>query len=70
MGPVAKVWIKQLETQVFISRSVNELLWGYEDPLLMKAASFKKVETNFGFMLNVSFFYSLFCLILGEHYCL
>lgn len=66
MAPVAKVWMKQLNTGVFTTRSVNELLWGYADPLLLKASTFKKLETDFGFMLNVSIFF----LFLLEKYVL
>lgn len=54
MAPIVKVKMKQVNAGVLTTRSVNELLWGYEDPLLEKIAALKKVDTAFGFMLNVS----------------
>lgn len=52
-APVAKAWLKMLNiTGVLTKLTVDELLWGYEDPLLKKAASLKKVQTSFGFMLD------------------
>lgn len=52
LAPMVKVWMKSLGYRLFTTRSINELLWGYEDKLLKKVSSFKKVETEFGFMLN------------------
>ncbi|XP_063066759.1 lysosome membrane protein 2-like [Engraulis encrasicolus] len=52
-APMANVWMKSTGSGLFTTRTVNELLWGYPDPLLAKAAAFQKgLATTFGFMLD------------------
>lgn len=44
-------WMKLLKTPLFTTRTVDELLWGYEDSLLARAASSDRtVEKVFGLM--------------------
>lgn len=44
-------YMKLLKTPLFTTLTVNELLWGYEDSLLAKAASSDRtVEKIFGLM--------------------
>lgn len=51
MAPMIKVWMKKTDG-VFTTRTVDELLWGYEDPLLKSASTFKRdTDKMFGFML-------------------
>ncbi|XP_076139640.1 lysosome membrane protein 2 isoform X1 [Alosa pseudoharengus] len=52
--PAVKAWMKMLNiTGILTTRTVSELLWGYEDPLLKKVSALKKdVEKDFGFMIN------------------
>ena len=55
-APMVKVWMKTTGG-IFTTRSVSDLLWGYEDPLLKKVSGLKKsIEKDFGFMIHVSFF--------------
>lgn len=44
-------WMKLLKTPLFTTRTVDELLWGYEDSLLARAAERDRtVEKIFGLM--------------------
>lgn len=48
---MVSTWMKTLKTSLFITRTVDELLWGYEDSLLARAASSSpEVESVFGLM--------------------
>lgn len=41
-------------TEVFINRTIHEMLWGFKDPLLTKIHSLRpEVEEYFGLMYNV-----------------
>lgn len=47
-------WMKSLKTGLFTTRTVDELLWGYEDSLLAKVSSTSpEVEKVFGLMYKV-----------------
>ncbi|TMS07940.1 lysosome membrane protein 2 isoform X1 [Larimichthys crocea] len=48
---MVSIWMSSLGSGLFTTRTVDELLWGYEDPLLTRVASSQKdVETTFGLM--------------------
>lgn len=48
------VVMKNLGTGVLISRTVDELLWGYEDPLLVRLSALNSdVDKVFGLMYKV-----------------
>ncbi|XP_061887216.1 lysosome membrane protein 2-like isoform X2 [Entelurus aequoreus] len=48
---MVNVWMNTLKSGFFTTRTVDELLWGYEDPLLVRAAAANpEVETTFGLM--------------------
>ncbi|XP_076014573.1 lysosome membrane protein 2-like isoform X2 [Genypterus blacodes] len=48
---MAAIWMKSIGSGMFTTRTVDELLWGYEDPLLARIASTNPdVEKVFGLM--------------------
>ena len=47
---MASVMMNSVGSDLFTTRTVDELLWGYEDPLLTRIASLKPVEKVFGLM--------------------
>ncbi|KAK5879060.1 hypothetical protein CesoFtcFv8_024405 [Champsocephalus esox] len=47
---MVSVWMNSLGSGPFTTRTVDELLWGYDDPLLARIATIKDVETVFGLM--------------------
>ncbi|XP_061783430.1 lysosome membrane protein 2 isoform X2 [Nerophis lumbriciformis] len=48
---MVNVWMNTIKSGFFTTRTVDELLWGYEDPLLVRAAAANpEVETTFGLM--------------------
>ncbi|XP_019745645.1 lysosome membrane protein 2-like [Hippocampus comes] len=48
---ILSVWMNTLKSGLFTTRTVDELLWGYEDPLLVRIAQMSSgVDTIFGFM--------------------
>lgn len=47
---MVSVWMNSIGSGLFTSRTVDELLWGYDDPLLARIATIKDVETVFGLM--------------------
>ncbi|XP_026153144.1 lysosome membrane protein 2-like isoform X2 [Mastacembelus armatus] len=48
---MVSIWMNSVGSGIFTNRSVEELLWGYEDPLLARVASSSpEVETTFGLM--------------------
>lgn len=52
---VVSMFMKTLGSGPFTSRTVHELLWGYEDPLLEKAAGYTPgLDKAFGLMYKAS----------------
>lgn len=52
-GMVA-MWMNSVKSGFFTTRTVHELLWGYEDPLLARVSSTSPdVEKVFGLMYKV-----------------
>uniref|UniRef100_A0A3Q0SDW2 Scavenger receptor class B, member 2a n=1 Tax=Amphilophus citrinellus TaxID=61819 RepID=A0A3Q0SDW2_AMPCI len=48
---MVSIWMNSIGSGLFTTRTVDELLWGYEDPLLARvAASSPEVEKVFGLM--------------------
>lgn len=48
---MVSIWMNTLGSGIFTTRTVDELLWGYEDPLLVRASSTNPdVEKIFGLM--------------------
>ncbi|KAM4527350.1 lysosome membrane protein 2-like isoform 2-T2 [Odontesthes bonariensis] len=48
---MVSIWMNSLRSGLFTTRTVDELLWGYEDPLLARVASSNpEVEKVFGLM--------------------
>ncbi|XP_057674798.1 lysosome membrane protein 2-like [Corythoichthys intestinalis] len=48
---MVSIWMNSIGSGLFTTRTVDELLWGYEDPLLVRIApSNPEVETTFGLM--------------------
>ncbi|XP_061732577.1 lysosome membrane protein 2 isoform X2 [Nerophis ophidion] len=48
---MVNIWMNTIKSGFFTTRTVDELLWGYEDPLLVRAAAANpEVETTFGLM--------------------
>lgn len=51
------IWMNSYGTTLFTTRTVDELLWGYEDPLLVSVSvTSPDVETVFGLMYKASTF--------------
>lgn len=51
---MVSMWMRSLKTGLFTTRTVDELLWGYEDPLLAQvSATNPDVEKVFGLMYKV-----------------
>lgn len=49
------VYMNSLGVELFITRTVHEVLWGFKDPLLSKIHSMKpEVDEYFGLMWKVS----------------
>uniref|UniRef100_A0A1A8E732 Scavenger receptor class B, member 2 n=1 Tax=Nothobranchius kadleci TaxID=1051664 RepID=A0A1A8E732_NOTKA len=47
------MWMNSLRTGLFTTRTVHELLWGYEDSLLVKISNTnREVEKDFGLMIK------------------
>lgn len=52
---LVSIWMNSFGTTLFTTRTVDELLWGYEDPLLTRVSSFgADVEKVFGLMYKAS----------------
>lgn len=48
---MVSVWMNTVKSEIFTTRTVDELLWGYEDPLLERVSKTNpEVETVFGLM--------------------
>lgn len=51
---MVSMWMNSLKSGFFTTRTVDELLWGYEDPLLARVSSSNpEVEKVFGLMYKV-----------------
>ena len=51
---MVSIWMNSLGVGVFTTRTVDEMLWGYEDPLLVRIAPTNPdVEKVFGLMYKV-----------------
>ncbi|XP_076853930.1 lysosome membrane protein 2a [Brachyhypopomus gauderio] len=49
--PLISVWIKSLGVDLFMTRTVHEILWGFKDPLMSKLHTLKpEVDEYFGLM--------------------
>lgn len=49
------MYINSLGVEIFMTRTVHEVLWGFKDPLLSKIHNLKpEVDEHFGLMWNVS----------------
>lgn len=52
---VVSMYMNSLGIEVFMTRTVHEVLWGFKDPLLTKIHSMKpEVDEHFGLMWKVS----------------
>lgn len=52
---MVSIWMNSLKSGLFTTRTVDELLWGYEDPLLARISpSNPEVEKVFGLMYKAS----------------
>lgn len=50
------MYIKSIGVEIFMTRTVHEVLWGFKDPLLTKLHSMKpEVDEYFGLMWKVRF---------------
>ncbi|XP_023659032.1 lysosome membrane protein 2a isoform X1 [Paramormyrops kingsleyae] len=48
---IMSIWIKSMGVELFITRTVHEMLWGFKDPLMTKLHSLKpEVDEYFGLM--------------------
>lgn len=51
---VASMYIKSLGVELFMTRSVHEILWGFKDPLMTELHTIKPdVDEYFGLMFKV-----------------
>lgn len=49
------MWMKSVGIEIFMTRTVHELLWGFKDPLLSRLRAIKpEVDETFGLMWKVS----------------
>lgn len=54
--PLVSMYLKSLGVELFITRTVHEILWGFKDPLLTKVHALKPdVDEYFGLMWKVRF---------------
>lgn len=57
---LVSVYMNSLGVEVFMARTVHEVLWGFKDPLLSKIHSMKpEVDEYFGLMWKVSMVISM-----------
>lgn len=55
LRPIVSMYINSLGIELFMTRTVHEVLWGFKDPLLTKVHSMKpEVDEYFGLMWKVS----------------
>ena len=48
---MVSIWMSSIGSGLFTTRTVDELLWGYEDPLLARVSGTSpEVEKDFGLM--------------------
>lgn len=53
---LVSMYMNSLGVEVFMARTVHEVLWGFKDPLLTKVHSLRpEVDEYFGLMWKVSF---------------
>lgn len=58
---VVSMYMKSLGVELFMTRTVHEILWGFKDPVLTKLHSLKpEVDEYFGLMWKVRFLSVLF----------
>lgn len=51
---IVSMYIKSIGVDIFMTRTVHEVLWGFKDPLLTKIHSMKpEVDEYFGLMWKV-----------------
>lgn len=54
------MFMTSMKTTMFMTHTVEELLWGFKDPLLSRLRTIKpEVDENFGLMLYVCITHSL-----------
>lgn len=52
---MVSVYMRSLGVEVFVHRTVHEILWGFKDPILSKVHNYKpEVDEYFGLMWKVS----------------
>lgn len=57
------IFMSSMKTTMFMTHTVDELLWGFKDPLLSRLRSAKpEVDENFGLMLYVRITHCFTCL--------
>lgn len=55
---VISMYMNSLGAEVFLARTVHEVLWGFKDPILTKLHTMKpEVDEYFGLMWKVNFFF-------------
>lgn len=65
---VMSMYISSIGIDIFMTRTVHEVLWGFKDPLLSKIHSMKPdVDEYFGLMWKVSML--IYLNILNENSC-
>lgn len=53
---VVSMYMRSLGVELFMTRTVHEILWGFKDPVLTKVHSMKpEVDEYFGLMWKVRF---------------
>lgn len=53
---VVSIYMRSLGVELFMTRTVHEILWGFKDPVLTKVHSMKpEVDEYFGLMWKVRF---------------
>lgn len=58
---VISMYMNSLGAEVFLARTVHEVLWGFKDPILTKLHTMKpEVDEYFGLMWKVNFFFFFF----------
>lgn len=55
MRTLVSVYMRSLGVELFVTRTVHEILWGFKDPILSKVHTYKpEVDEYFGLMWKVS----------------
>ena len=51
---LVSMWMKSIGADIFMTRTVHEVLWGFKDPLLSRIHNLKpEVDDHFGLMWKV-----------------